>query len=330
MKTPRFEASVSYAGEDITVGMESKTSSFSYGDPDGGGSDTCKLVFADDKNEWMQPANWPKKGDKFSAHITVNHWDGPMDASRALQCGTFTLDRPQASGPPTIVSIAGVSQPANKDFKDTDRTKTWERVTLQQILQDTASMAGIALHYDGPNIPIGKEEQNEPNASFSQKMCDRYGFRMKIYSDRLVAFHRATYKQKPPVRTFTLDLRNLGPWDYDDSMEPYTGAELVYTDAASGKEIKANIGGGDRILKLNNQADNGADAERIAQAELEAANHSAVTLSFTTRGDVELCASQVIEVQGLGEPDGLYYIDRIDHDCRRGTYEITLRLSKIL
>ena len=52
----------------------------------------------------------------------------------------------------------------NRDFKETERTQTWEKVTIRQIASEIAGRYGLALVYDtDQDITLEREEQNEKN-----------------------------------------------------------------------------------------------------------------------------------------------------------------------
>jgi len=325
---PRFLAHLVYAGKNITTSLTEYNSGFSYSDPDGGESDSMQIKIADPDKKWISPW-YPTKGDKIEVALELLFWDGHEgDLPKKIDCGSFTIDKLSAGA--GSISIGGVSKPANKDFYGTDRTKIWEGNTLEEIARDSADRAGIALFYDGPRIPIEKEEQSGPDADFLEGLCGRYGLRMKVYRDKLVIFDRAAYKKKPPAKTFSAANRELGEnWSFEDSLDPYTGVELTYTNG-DGKDIKFKYGSEDRLLRLNQKAADDADAERIAMAALEKENHGACTIQFQARAMAGLCASQTIQVEGTGgQPDGIYYVDALELSADNGGAFYDVRGSRV-
>ena len=325
---PRSVANLLYAGKNITTDLKKYDSGFSYSDPDGGESDSMQIKIADPDRLWIGPW-YPAKGDKIDLELELQYWDGgEFDLPQRIDCGSFTIDKLGASS--GAIRIGGVSKPANKDFYGTDRTKTWEQVTLEEIAQDAAGQAEITLFYDGPNIPIAKEEQSGPDADFLEGLCERYGFRMKVYRDKLVIFHWAAYKKKPPAMTFSDTNRELGEnWSFEDNLDPYTGVELTYTNG-DGQDVKFKSGSEERLLRLNQSAADGADAERIAMARLEKENHGAITIQFQARARAGLCASQTIQVKGTGgKPDGVYYVDALEYAGDASGLMMDVRGSKV-
>jgi len=312
---PRSVAALSFSGKSIERELKGKTSRFSYTDPDGGASDSFSITLADTEGDWRGPW-YPKKGDRIDVALLLLFWNGELSPPQQITCGSFTLDKVGLNS--RTATLGGVSKPACKDFSAKDRTKTWSGVTLEQIAQEIANTASLTLHFDAESVSIEREEQDGPDADFLKSLCERYGLKMKIYRDKLVIFDRAVYKKKPPVMTFSAANRELSEdWDYDDSLEPYTGVELAYTNA-DGKKTTFKHGDDERVLFINQKADNDSDAERIAMAKLEQENHGCTTISFTTRARSGLCASQTIRVQGTGRrgkesrADGVYYVESLE------------------
>jgi hypothetical protein len=92
----------------------------------------------------------------------------------------------------------------------------------------------------------------------------------------------------------------------------YTGGELTFT-TNKGKELKATIGAGPRILKANVSASTAEEAKQKLTAAIEDANHGETTLSFSTMGNPTLVSGQCITISGLGIADGKYYLNKVTH-----------------
>lgn len=58
------------------------------------------------------------------------------------------------SGTPVKLKLEALALPADSSFKETQRTKTYEKTTLENIGQEVAKRAGIKLYYEAPRIPI--------------------------------------------------------------------------------------------------------------------------------------------------------------------------------
>ena len=298
---------------------------FQYTDPASGESDSISLTLGNWNGKWL--AGWfPDKGATLAARILTYSW-WSKSAMVQLVCGTFSLDDISFSGAPDVMTVGAVSTPAADAFKTTERTKTWENSTVQQIAGDIAKRYKLALLYDAPTIKITVLEQSgATDSAFLANICKDYGLSLKVYSSKLVIFDRESYKKKPAVKT--IDKGDMLSYTFNTTLAgTYTGGELVYTDAA-GKQIAYKTGTGPRILKSNARASNAAEAKRKLDAAIKDANHGESTLSFSTMGQPTLAAGQTINIAGLGRASGKYYIDKLTHSVGEA-YTTAFECSKV-
>ena len=225
---------------------------------------------------------------------------------------------------------AAVSVPADSSFRETERTKTWEDVTLQELAQEIAGRAGVSLAWDveggGPKLK-SVEQTKRTDCEFLTGVCGDYGLVVKVYAKKLVIYDREAYKKKAPAAVLTPAV--LLSWSWKTSLAgTYTGGEYAYTDPKTEEEINVKTGKGPRLLKLSGKADSAADAERKLKAAIASANHGHTSLSVSLRGRPELAASLCVGVSGLGRLGGKYFIDRAVHHVGGG-YTTDLELSLV-
>ena len=339
----RATVETTYKGKSITTKLDDYNTSFSYTDNASGNSDDVKLDIFDPDGRWR--GDWiPTKGDKVESTIIVQDWMSEGDNSK-LKCGTFTLDSLDIQGEPSFVSIGAVSAPVEDAFKITEKTKTWESTTLQQIANDIAGEAKMSLEYDAEEITVEKKEQNkQTDADFLNKLVEDFGLCMKIYSNKLVIFNRQKYKQKASAATITTE-DMASNWKYSSDLDGlYTGVKIEYqhTDTTKTKtktgtqEKKKNeklsyeYGKGPRWLKLNEKVDNTAECERIAKGKLEKENHGKTKLTISTLGNTKLVATQCVTIKGLRSvTDGKYYIDKVTHTINGSGYVCDYELAMV-
>lgn len=313
MRTRRAYVDLIWNGAAVAGKMSGYQKDVTYTDPASGEADSIDVSIHDRGGTWIGP--WfPETGDTLAATIKAMDWAGPGD-TRILPCGSFVLDNFNFSGWPIAGTISGVSVPADSSFRETERSKTWENVTVEEIGKEIAGRAGVSLSYDvgGGPIQIKTIEQSErTDCDFYMELCSTYGLAMKVYSKKIVVFDREAYKAKGPAATITPDM--IQSWNWDRKLAgTYTGGEYTYTDPGTEEEIKVNVGEGPRILKVSGKADNKADAERKIKAAVANANHDASKMSVTIMGTASLVASQCVAMVGLGKLSGKYYIDQITH-----------------
>ena len=186
----------------------------------------------------------PYKGDKISAGIKLEDWEGE-GIDQGFYCGEFIVDSFRLSGPPQKVVIEGVSSPVNLDFKETTRTQTWEKVTIHQIAAEIAARYGLTLVYDtGQEITLEREEQNgETDSRYLQELCNKYGMGIKVYLSQIIIWSYEEYEAQEPVAV--IEREAVRKWEYKGSVQgTYTGARVSYTDPKKGKKVEAFIGRG--------------------------------------------------------------------------------------
>ena len=299
--------------------------SFQYTDPASGESDSISLTLGNWNGNWL--AGWfPDKGATLAARILTYNWWRQSEMIQIV-CGTFSLDDISFSGAPDVMTIGAVSTPAADAFKITERTKTWENITIQQIAGDIAKRYELTLLYDAATIKVSVLEQSgATDSAFLANICKDYGLSLKVYGSKLVIFDREQYKKKLAVKT--IDKGDMLSYTFNTTLTgTYTGGELVYTNAA-GKEITYKTGKGPRILRSNVSANNAAEAKLKLDAAIAEANHTETTLSFSTMGQPTLAAGQTINITGLGCANGKYYIDKLSHSVG-DSYTTAFECSKV-
>ncbi len=318
---------LTYNGVAASEQINPYSTDFSYTDPASGEADSVDISIHDRGRLWTT-AWFPTTGDTLNATIRTLNWDA---GNRTLPCGHFVLDNFDFRGWPISGTISGVSVPVDSCFRETARTKNWENVTIQEIGKEIATRAGVSLVWDveGEPFKITNVEQTEQtDCEFYMGLCETYGLAMKVYSNKIVVYDREAYKKKASVGT--LAPSDLLSWSWSTTMAgTYTGGEFTYTEPVTEKEIKATVGGGNRILKQSGKADSQADAERKIQAAVDKANHGATKLSATIMGNATFVASQCVDVTGLGRLSGKYYIDSITHRIGGSGYTMDMEMSLV-
>lgn len=309
MRTRRAEIGVSYEHVDITSDIKDSVTLMSYVDVASGESDTISLTIQDRERKWM--GGWmPQKGDHISSEMRFYDWEGE-GSHWGIRCGDFQVDEIKISGPPASCSIGAVSIPRSEAFNEEERTKNWEDVTVREIAAEIAGRAGLALYYEAEEIPVKSMEQDkQTDCKFLYAVCEKYGLAMKVFAEKIIIFSEAVYEAAAPVTT--LQYEDFSRYTYDSSLEgTYTGAKMSYTDPGTGEDHIVTVGGGNRIMEINEEADSAADAQRKAIAELNNANKKAVTFSGTIMARKEMLSSSCIAISGFGKPDGIYYLDKV-------------------
>lgn len=307
--------------------MAKYNSGFSYTDPASGESDTISIQLTNIDMRWAN--KWmPKKGDKLTAKITERSWE-KQGRKRTFYCGKFCLDDLSYSGPELTCTIGGVSVPEGNAFRCTERNKTWENATLKEIAEEISGKYHLKLDYIGDAIKLGKMEQSdETDSSFLKKLCDDYGMALKIYCGKVVVYDKGQFEAKKPVAT--LKKEDLQDWSYNSTLVgTYTGAKIAYTSDEDDKEVKCTVGGGKRMLNINEKVGSLQEAQLKACARVNAENEKAVTMSATIMADTRIAAGSTIKVKGLFHLSGKYFVDKVTHSLGPNeAYTMALELHK--
>lgn len=325
-KARTAKLSVSYKGTKLDSEISDQATSFSYTDNASGESDAIAITIVNASKNWMN--KWfPTKGDKITPSVTLNNWFKDNTVA-TMKCGSFIIDDLSFSGRPLIFSLAGVSIPANEDFKTTKKTKTFKDVTIKEIATKIAKAAGITLHYDASTIKIDEIEQSdEPDSTFLSSLCDTYGLAIKVYNNKLVIFDEGKYEAKDAVAT--IDESDMENWSYNSTIDgSYTGAKVSYTIPDTEKTVTKTVGKKGRMYEASIQVSSEYDAELKAEAIVNKANKKITTMTVKIMANPKIVATSTVEITGLGKLNGKYYVDQVKHSLGSG-YTMTLTLHLI-
>lgn len=174
----------------------------------------------------------PLAGDTLEAIIKLSDWEREGD-SRALPCGFFILDNFEFAGWPITGTISAVSVPADGAFRETERTKTWEKVTVQETKRDckpAGHCPGLGCGGDTFHDPV-LEQSRQTDCDFYMELCDAYGYAMKVYAQKIVVFDREAYKKKDPV--LTIRETDMESWSWKKTLAGPTPAGSTPTRTRS-------------------------------------------------------------------------------------------------
>ena len=327
MDPRKATVAILYNGVKAEVQLAPYLSSFKYTDVASGSSDSISISINDRDRKWIN--GWfPQKGDRLQPTIETCNWERDGQKKK-FPCGKFLVDDFSFKGGPIRLDLEGLALPAASGFKATERTETYESTTLKEIGQIVAARAKVALHYEAGAVAVEKVEQNnQTDCAFFGSLVEKYGLALKIYNDKLVVFDEGKYEAKAPK--FTLTEKEFEPgWSWNTKLDKtYTGVKYQYTFSEKIRTFTVTAGGGDRILEVNDAAENLGEATAIALAALNKANRDATTMSITMMARPGLIASDCVEIKGLGKLSGKFYVEKIDHDIGSG-YKMALELRLV-
>ncbi len=334
MLARRAEIELVYQGVNISGAIAKDLVSFTYTDNASGMADSISIILKDEQGKWI--SSWaPEQGDKITASIRTTNWRFEGE-SQELKCGTFMVDEPEYSGPARKLALNAVGLPANNDFRDTKKSRTWKGVTVRKMANDIAYSAGLKLFYDtAAQYTVSYLEQSEQSDSeLLEQVCTKYGLVLKIYNDRIVVYSQQEYEQKPKIGTITP--KHVTDWTARKTLTEtgYDACVVTYTPPKTGKKLQYTFkpkGTTNKVLRINQDVASVAEAEVVAKAELRKANIKQYTMTFEMLGNVYLIASYTLIISGFGVFDGNYFIDQVEHviDGSNG-YSSKIEVHRIL
>lgn len=306
-----------YDNTDISEEIQDNVESLTYTDTVGEMCDSVEITINAREEKWLK-SWWPKTGTTLHPKIIAHNWNVENDTF-VMDCGIFIMDSMRVGDAPGTLTLSGVSKPADTDFSDRERGDVWQNTTIKLVAQTIADRYGLGMEFDGTDYEITKREQNGADGSFLQELCNDYGLILKAYSNRLWIFDRERYKGKRAVQDIKRENMIPGSFSWTtDLAGTYTGGTFSYTDPDKDADITASVGGGKRILSLNQYASSVADAAAQLAAALNNENHKMVEMGFKIGGNFHLYAGGNVRIVNFGENiDGKYYVETVTHTISR-------------
>lgn len=287
-----------------------------------------------------------RKGEKLEATIEVTNWVEEND-NRKLNCGTFTVDSDNYSGPPDTSTIGAISIDISKNMKNETKYKEWENISLEELAKEKAEVHNMNLIYDAEEIKFERVEQNkESDLKFLSRLAEDNSIQMKMINNFFVFFQEKDYEKKAPLFVFD---RNKGLSSYSftsNDVDTYDKCILSYMDSRFGKKIKGEYTAPmrkdykiqpNRILEDNISGDvvgNTVEEKELelnkrAQSYLREKNKNETTGSISLPGDPAYEAGLTARIVNFGKYDGIYIIEQVVHSKDTG-YNCSIKLRRTL
>lgn len=333
LKARKTEINIVYEGKNISRDLAPYLISFTYTDNASDKADDINFSIQDKERLWFD--DWmPNKGDKIQASINLHDWEN-SDEIISLPCGLFEVDEITISGPPSVINIKAVSTLISKSMRQEKHTRAWENVNLSTIAQDLASQNSLNLFLDlEQDIYFERRDQCEKSdLDFLSEIAHDYGIKVKITDGKLVIYSAEKYENKDAICELKYGDKKLVSYSFTSkSTSTYKAARLQYHDPVKNEnldileESEDEIEGTERILEINQRADNISDAKKIASEKLKNANKREITANINLMGDLRFVGGSNIVLSDFGFFSGKYIIDKAVHTIGN-SYTTQLNLS---
>lgn len=335
--------------KDISKDIGKYFVSLTYNDNLSDTADDISLELEDRAQLWM--ADWFPEGEGNMLDITLHTYNRItlQDGETIFKAGKFEIDEIEANGYPSTVKIKGVSVIGNSTLRGTRKNKTWEKISVWKAADDICSQNGLSLMWDceeNPNIDHA-EQADQSDLEFLLKICKENGMSLKVMAEQIVIFDDAKFEAKDPVITVykpgvqaeldekTMPLRWLLDYSFRaKTRDTYYKCKVKYRKGKKKETIEGEyaVSGKKegRILYVREQVKDVAEAERLAKKKLREANKEAVTGSFSTIGNHNFAAGQVIAMQNFGHFDGNYLATKVTHEINGPSYVTKIDIRRCL
>ena len=302
--------------------------SFTYVDEAENSADNISITIDNVDKRWAN--GWtPKLNDKIAAKIA---WTDENNKKNKIDCGSFAVDDFSISSSPLICQINATIKPIKNEFSITPKSKIWKDVSVKQIATEITNASNLNLVYDSEVEDKIKEleQSNQTDSAFLKSLCEKYGLSLKVYDTKAVIYDVAKYEDKNTIAK--ISPIQCTQWSYNNSiLGTYTGAVFSYTNSKDNKTISVTVGKSDRLLYINESADDEADAMKKAIAKVNASNRDLITISLELVEPMVVVATNCVDLFGFGgEIDGKYFITRVTHTISGNGYGQSLSLRKVV
>ena len=320
-----------YQGTDITNDLQPFIKSFTVREVLSGEADSADITLQDREELWQ--GDWfPEKGDMMDITLHVESWDGISD-NNDLPLGKFEVDEIENSGPPNEAKIKLNSIPEDSALRDIEKTRSWEKTKLSQIIKDVADGAGMESFYDTEDDPLQEraEQSEQTDLSFLQKICKDAGLALKISDKKIIVFDIAKYEKAAPVMVITkVNSPVISFTNRATVHDIYKACHVKYKHTKKDQLIEYTFIDPNRekglTLQVNEKVDSIEEAEKLAKKRLHEKNLEEFSVSLTMMGNFSLLASNTVELSGWHIYDGKYLITKSEHEIGNGyTTKIDLR-----
>ncbi|EED7274011.1 phage late control D family protein [Salmonella enterica subsp. salamae] len=313
-----------YNRKDITHDVSVYVTSVSYTDRLSGESDEIQVDLEDSEGRWWD-AWYPGKGDTLT--LQMGYAGEPL-----RECGTFSIDEIELSGPPDSVSLRGLATSVTVAMR-TKVSRGFENTTLAAIAQRIAGKHRLQLQGQIEPLTLDRVTQyDETDLAFLKRLARDYGYLVKVTHTHVIFSSLDKLRDAPPTFTFTRP--DISRYSLRDTINRiYKGAKhrsqnsrtkQVVTYQADGGESTTTVSTATRgkntsadTLTLSGRSGNQGTAARRTRAALNLKNQYQKVATLSMAGNIRLRAGHNVTLTGFGASDGKWLTGSVRHSMTR-------------
>ncbi|EAA7373043.1 phage protein D [Salmonella enterica subsp. diarizonae] len=325
-----------YNRKDITHDVSVYVTSVSYTDRLSGESDEIQVDLEDSEGRWRD-AWYPGKGDTLT--LQMGYAGEPL-----RECGTFSIDEIELSGPPDSVSLRGLATSVTVAMR-TKVSRGFENTTLAAIAQRIAGKHHLQLQGQIEPLTLDRVTQyDETDLAFLKRLARDYGYLVKVTHTHVIFSSLDKLRDAPPTFTFTRP--DISRYSLRDTINRiYKGAKhrsqnsrtkQVVTYQADGGESTTTVSTATRgkntsadTLTLSGRSGNQGTAARRTRAALNLKNQYQKVATLSMAGNIRLRAGHNVTLTGFGASDGKWLTGSVRHSMTRsGGYTMDVEVAR--
>lgn len=316
-----------YNLKDITHDITAYATSITFTDKLSGESDELEVELEDSEQRWRD-AWYPGMGDTLALQLGFK-------GKPLTDCGGFSIDEIELSGPPDSVSIRGRSAPVTRAMR-TKSNRGFENTTLAAIAGRIARKHKLKL--EGQIEPLTLEritQYGESDLAFLKRLANDYGYMVKVTPQKLIFSHLGKLRDAPVIRTITP--QEVSRWTLRDTLhEVYKGvknkhqnsqtrtlvtfnADNTTTTRTEKKSSSSGMSTSSDIINTSDRVQNDEEARAKGKAKLDRKNEYKHAGTLSLEGDLSLRAGASVMLSGFGKSDGKWLIISARHSLARSS-----------
>lgn len=316
-----------YNLKDITHDITAYATSITFTDKLSGESDELEVELEDSEQRWRD-AWYPGMGDTLALQLG-------FQGKPLTDCGGFSIDEIELSGPPDSVSIRGRSAPVTRAMR-TKSNRGFENTTLAAIAGRIARKHKLKL--EGQIEPLTLEritQYGESDLAFLKRLANDYGYMVKVTPQKLIFSHLGKLRDAPVIRTITP--QEVSRWTLRDTLhEVYKGvknkhqnsqtrtlvtfnADNTTTMRTEKKSSSSGMSTSSDIINTSDRVQNDEEARAKGKAKLDRKNEYKHAGTLSLEGDLSLRAGASVMLSGFGKSDGKWLIISARHSLARSS-----------